>query len=404
MLHRWVGRPALELGLPRGRAVHRCRHVHGRRAGARPQPRPAARVPARHPGPRRHRARACTAWPSMERARAAAVPGRPPAGLAASAAVPGAGWVRAAARRTGRREVWKEAAYCLLLLPVAVVSAVQLVLAFWSVAFAGLLAARLRRPAAGRRGLSWLHWSTARGRGRVRRRAGPRCCWPACCRPGLAAAQLALARALLAPSDSDALRAQVSPAAPRPGRRVVDAADAERRRIERDLHDGAQQRLVVAGHEPRQGQGEARRPTRRAPASCVDQAHHEAKDALTELRDLVRGVHPAVLTDRGLDAALSGAGRPLAGPGAAATSTCRERPSPDGRGDRLLRRGRGADQRRQARRARPGPSVHVERDGDRLLRRRHRRRPRRRRPRPRGTGLRRAAPTGWPRVDGTLHV
>ena len=87
--------------------------------------------------------------------------------------------------------------------------------------------------------------------------------------------------------------------------KVVDAAEAERRRIERDLHDGAQQRLVALAMEL--GRAKAKfADDVDAAKDLVDQAHAEAKAALTELRDLVRGVHPPVLTDRGLDAALSG--------------------------------------------------------------------------------------------------
>ena len=87
--------------------------------------------------------------------------------------------------------------------------------------------------------------------------------------------------------------------------RVVDAAEAERMRIERDLHDGAQQRLVSLAMDL----GRARAKFASDPvgaAAIVDQAHEQAKEALAELRNLVRGVHPPVLTDRGLDAALSG--------------------------------------------------------------------------------------------------
>ena len=87
--------------------------------------------------------------------------------------------------------------------------------------------------------------------------------------------------------------------------RVIDAAEAERMRIERDLHDGAQQRLVSLAMEL----GRARAKFGSDPeaaAAIVDQAHEQAKEALAELRNLVRGVHPPVLTDRGLDAALSG--------------------------------------------------------------------------------------------------
>jgi signal transduction histidine kinase len=86
---------------------------------------------------------------------------------------------------------------------------------------------------------------------------------------------------------------------------VVDAADAERRRIERDLHDGAQQRLVSLA----MNLGIARETLTDLPAEAkqvIDAAHDEAKEALADLRNLVRGLHPAVLDDRGLDAALSG--------------------------------------------------------------------------------------------------
>lgn len=84
---------------------------------------------------------------------------------------------------------------------------------------------------------------------------------------------------------------------------AVGAADEERRRIERDLHDGAQQRLVALGVEL----GSARRKVSSDPeaAAALEHAHREVKETLAELRDLVRGIHPAVLTDRGLDAALS---------------------------------------------------------------------------------------------------
>ncbi|MFC4326343.1 sensor histidine kinase [Streptomyces andamanensis] len=90
---------------------------------------------------------------------------------------------------------------------------------------------------------------------------------------------------------------------------VLDAADAERRRIERDLHDGAQQRLVSLAVNL----GLARSTLRDLPEDArrvIDDAHREAKEAIAELNSLVRGLHPVVLEDRGLDAALSGiAGR-----------------------------------------------------------------------------------------------
>jgi signal transduction histidine kinase len=110
-------------------------------------------------------------------------------------------------------------------------------------------------------------------------------------------------RAMLGPSRSSDLEAAVTRIE---ASRVaaVDSADAERRRIERDLHDGAQQRLVALAMDlgiARERFDEDPDQTRR----MVTEAHEEAKAALVDLRDLVRGFHPAILEDRGLDAALS---------------------------------------------------------------------------------------------------
>ncbi|KAA6221108.1 sensor histidine kinase [Streptomyces albofaciens JCM 4342] len=85
---------------------------------------------------------------------------------------------------------------------------------------------------------------------------------------------------------------------------VSDTAAADLRRIERDLHDGAQARLVALA----MGLGLAKEKLLEDPdaaAQMVDEAHGEVKLALQELRDLARGIHPAILTDRGLGPALS---------------------------------------------------------------------------------------------------
>jgi signal transduction histidine kinase len=111
------------------------------------------------------------------------------------------------------------------------------------------------------------------------------------------------ARALLGASRAEELEHQVEHLAQtRAG--VVDAADAERRRLERDLHDGTQQRLVSLAM--RLGLARAELPGAEQAHQVIAEAHEEAKAALVELRHLVRGLHPAVLEDRGLDAALSG--------------------------------------------------------------------------------------------------
>ena len=121
---------------------------------------------------------------------------------------------------------------------------------------------------------------------------------------GLANADRAMARGLLSPSDE--LEQRIAELESDRGV-VVDTAAADLRRIERDLHDGAQARLVALA----MGLGLAKEKLsgdeldRTAAAAMVDEAHGEVKLALQELRDLARGIHPAVLTDRGLDAALS---------------------------------------------------------------------------------------------------
>jgi signal transduction histidine kinase len=121
--------------------------------------------------------------------------------------------------------------------------------------------------------------------------------------PVVAALHIMLARSLIGPNTKEQLtqkaeHLQASRA------RGVDAAEAERRRIERDLHDGAQQRLVAVA----MGLGRAKSKMDSDPNAVrmlIDEAHADAKLAVSELRDLARGIYPAVLGDRGLDAALS---------------------------------------------------------------------------------------------------
>ncbi|MET8288696.1 histidine kinase [Streptomyces sp. NPDC048448] len=142
---------------------------------------------------------------------------------------------------------------------------------------------------------------------------------------GLARRDARAANALLGPSREEELTRRVADLAEsRAG--VVDAADAERRRIERDLHDGAQQRLVALAVNlglAKATLGDLPEDARKV----IDEAHREAKEAISELNDLVRGLHPAVLEDRGLDAALSGVAARLPLPVRLSVSLER-RPSP----------------------------------------------------------------------------
>ncbi|WP_233515294.1 sensor histidine kinase [Marinitenerispora sediminis] len=119
---------------------------------------------------------------------------------------------------------------------------------------------------------------------------------------GLVGMERALARWLLGPSRQDLLEQRVAELTEsRAG--VVAAVDDERRRIERDLHDGVQQRLVALamllgrlrrGTDPRRG------------ADLLQQAHDEAQQALTELREVAWRVYPATLDELGLETALRG--------------------------------------------------------------------------------------------------
>ena len=109
---------------------------------------------------------------------------------------------------------------------------------------------------------------------------------------GMASLHGAIIRGLLGPSGTAALQQRVEQLS-ESREASVDAAEAERRRIERDLHDGAQQRLValamdlgLAKERLERGEDDA------ATVALVGHAHDEAKRAITELRELVRGIHP----------------------------------------------------------------------------------------------------------------
>lgn len=121
---------------------------------------------------------------------------------------------------------------------------------------------------------------------------------------GLAMGDGELIRALLTAGDREVLEQRVSEL--EVSREAsVESSAGELRRIERDLHDGAQQRLVSLAMNLGMAKERLRDSDDARVREMVDGAHDEAKQAIAELRDLVRGIHPAVLTDRGLDAAVS---------------------------------------------------------------------------------------------------
>ncbi|MEV5573562.1 sensor domain-containing protein [Spirillospora sp. NPDC052269] len=118
----------------------------------------------------------------------------------------------------------------------------------------------------------------------------------------VASGRAALTRRLLSPRPDEAERLLAEVTGSRA--RLVNAFEAERRRIERDLHDGAQQRLVAVATSL----GLAMLDLPPGPAADqVAHAHREAKKALVELRELIHGIHPQVLTQHGLGAAVQDA-------------------------------------------------------------------------------------------------
>jgi signal transduction histidine kinase len=120
---------------------------------------------------------------------------------------------------------------------------------------------------------------------------------------GLAILQGVIARAVLIPS-REAQLAEAARTSNLQRAGAVRSAEVERTRIERDLHDGVQPRLVSVGMTL----GLAQQKVDDDPAAAkalIAEAHTSTKAAITELRQLARGIHASVLDDRGLDAALS---------------------------------------------------------------------------------------------------
>ncbi|MFI6495369.1 histidine kinase [Streptomyces sp. NPDC050564] len=200
-------------------------------------------------------------------------------------------WPRRALRWLSSAQTWRQVGYHLLLGPL--LAAVELlVLAAWAAAVAGATVFGYASALP----VDQAFFCTVGGVVLL------------CSAPWLAGAtartEARLAPALLGPSRNERLRQRVEHLA-ESRTDLIEAVDSERRRIERDLHDGTQQRLVSLAVNL----GLARATLTDLPddaRTAIDEAHREAKEAIAELNDLVRGLHPAVLEDRGLDAALSG--------------------------------------------------------------------------------------------------
>jgi signal transduction histidine kinase len=207
--------------------------------------------------------------------------------IAAPGELPVAGW-RRFTHPWAAGSTWRQLVYHVLAAVLAVPAGLLIVLCWSAPVLSTLWAEMLSGPAR----VGWLAAS-----------AGLLLAAPWVAR-WVAAADTFAARRLLGPGRSDELRLRVETLS-KTRSDLVAAADSERRRIERDLHDGVQQRLVSLALNL----GMARAAfTDASPEirEVLGAAHDEANDALDELRNFVRGLHPAVLNDRGLDAALSG--------------------------------------------------------------------------------------------------
>ena len=213
-------------------------------------------------------------------------------------------WLRRLWERVRTRSRWREIANALLLLPVGIACWMAAVMA-WAGSMALTAMPVYAGHLPGATAKFWL-FEIGPGLGSIAM-AGAGIVGLALVAPwvtiGATNLQSAMTRSLLGRT-SEAEMEQMLHRAEAQRSSAVDSAETERRRIERDLHDGAQQRLVALAAEL----GAAREKLEEDPEAAkalVGTAHDEAKAALKEIRDLVRGIHPVILEDRGLDAALS---------------------------------------------------------------------------------------------------
>ena len=211
------------------------------------------------------------------------------------------------AQRSWRRDpaAWRLAAYQVVRLPACGAAAFALVLCWWTV-IGLLLVVPLRRQPTAPAFTSWFfgHGVLSAGVEVVAALTGFAVLLliPPLVR-ALAWLDAALGQRMLGPDRAEILVGEVDRLA-QSRAQAIDAGDIERHRIERDLHDGVQPRLVSLAMQI----DRARTRLGRDPSSADELlrlAHVDAKGAIADLRSIARGIHPAILDDRGLDAALS---------------------------------------------------------------------------------------------------
>lgn len=202
----------------------------------------------------------------------------------------------------GDAALWKGVAYCVLALPVGIIT-FTVAVTFWSIALGGVTApiwATIEAMVGANDPHGWAYVGITAASfvaGLIFLVATP---WVV---HGLAVMDRGLIRELLGADRNAQLQRRVTQLEVSKTA-SLDVAEAERTRIERDLHDGVQPRLVVAAMDLGLAREKASGSDPEVVA-LIERAQDETKQAIAELRELVRGIHPAVLTDRGLDAALS---------------------------------------------------------------------------------------------------
>ena len=238
---------------------------------------------------------------SLARRRLRIADTRPPGSEGCQKTAPGGAgpWLRA---RYADPEAWRQTGYvCLLATVVPVLSVAALLAAPMAVAFiASPFLVLAQQPGSAPVALGFGHFATVP-------QALPYVIAGLVLLPLsgylvtlVAGADEATARALLAGPDEQ-MRAKLTEVT-RSRARLADAFEAERRRIERDLHDGAQQKLVSLTMQL--GLAQLDLPADSPAAGAVAAAHDQAKQLMAELRELIHGIQPQVLTDLGLPAAL----------------------------------------------------------------------------------------------------
>jgi signal transduction histidine kinase len=235
-------------------------------------------------------------WCGLERARAGHVLGRPVPDHYAPAR--GDGWVARRLSVLRDRQTWLDAAWMVLSLPLGIVG-FALTLAAWT-SVAGLLAA----PVYAWSLPGWIDAHVIPVSILAPFLAVPAAVLAAWLVRGLALVHAGVAARLLGGSRAAALAERVQTLSEtRAG--AVDAAVGELQRVERDLHDGAQARLVALAMDLGLAEQRLAGADPEAALAHVTAARGQARAAMAELRDLVRGIGPSILTDRGLDAALT---------------------------------------------------------------------------------------------------